>query len=89
MESICDRLERRETRLRLEADARKVWGSESGSMSGNASPPKVFSFIGKSAESVREEACARGVRVGVEYELVGKQCLSKWAGETTVYSDYS
>ena len=34
--------------------------------------PKVISFVGKSAEEVREAACARGVSVGVEYALTGR-----------------
>ena len=55
---------------RLEADARKVPESASGS---GAAEPKVFSFVAVSAEGVREAACARGVlRVGVEYAIEGQ-----------------
>ena len=70
IDALLRRLECRETRRRLEADAEKVWGSVSGSSS-CAAEPKVISLVGMSAEDVREVACARGVHVGVEYNLTG------------------
>ena len=72
----------------IEADAAKVWGTGGAAGKENAPAPKVFSFVGKSAESVREDGCSRGMRVGVEYELAGQQCLTKYAGVYTLYSDY-
>ena len=45
----ASKLERRETRLRLEAGARAVWGNEFGKEN---APPKVFGLVGKTAEEV-------------------------------------
>ena len=70
MDAMFARLERRETRERLEADAKRVYGSASESASG-VFEPKVVSFVGQSAESVREAASARGVDTGVIYALTG------------------
>ena len=47
------------TRLRLEADAAKVWSSSANNKENAAPPPvspKVFRLVGKSAEEVRTMA---------------------------------
>ena len=44
-------------------------------------PAQVISLVGMSAESLRAAACSRGVRAGVEIQVVGHQCLEKWNGE--------
>ena len=54
IEDFLKSFERRETRLRLEAGARAVWASESGTE--KSSSPKVFSLVGKSAEEVKTVA---------------------------------
>ena len=75
---------REATRARLEADAAKMWGSASADKENLPAAAQVISLVGMSAESLRAEACSRGVRVGVEYELMGHQVLQKCKGEYAV-----
>ena len=70
------------TRARLLADAQKMWGS--GAADKENAPAQVISLVGMSAESLRVAACSRGVRAGVEIQVVGHQCLEKWNGEYAV-----
>ena len=57
-----------------------MWGSAAQADKENA-PAQVISLVGMSAESLRAAACSRGVRAGVEIQVVGHQCLEKWNGE--------
>ena len=80
-------LARDATREKLLADAAKVWGScTGGSVAADKenAPAQVISLVGMSAESLRAAACSRGVRAGVEIQVVGHQCLEKWNGEYAV-----
>ena len=64
------------TRARIERDAIREWGCGWESRPGPATMPGgaaagVVSLVGMSAESLRDAACARGVRVGVEHDASG------------------
>ena len=75
------------TRARLLGDAEKMWGSCAGGSAAadkENSPAQVISLVGMSAESLRAAACSRGVRAGVEYEVMGHQVLQSCNGEYAV-----